>query len=42
MNEKSSGKPDADPRATDGMANNVRASMHRSVGGGFNSIDYEK
>jgi hypothetical protein len=41
MNEKPSSK-ETEPRVTDGMATNVRASMHRSVGGNINSIDYEK
>jgi hypothetical protein len=41
MNEKPSSK-DFDPRGTDGMATNVRASMHRSVGGNINSVDFEK
>jgi|LauGreDrversion4_2_1035121.scaffolds.fasta_scaffold139858_2 hypothetical protein len=41
MNEKPSSK-EIDPRNTEGMATNVRASMHRSVGGNINSIDNEK
>ena len=41
MNEKHSSR-EIDPRSTEGMATNVRASMHRSVGGNINSIDYEK
>ena len=41
MNEKTSSK-EIDPRSTDGMPTNVRASMHRSVGRNINSIDFEK